>query len=145
MTIKAINHVGVRVRDMDVAATFYCGVLGLRPKPQKPNWLLLENGQMVHLMPASEESDEGRDIGDLARHFALQVDSLEETAALLLRHGFRPFQAELHKPGGGKPGRRDITGTGDLAYGIGTIFVEDPDGNIVEFVDPSRGIFAQVG
>ena len=145
MTIKAVNHVGVRVKDMNVATAFYSGVLGLTPKPQKPNWLLMENGQMVHLMPATAESAEGHDVGDLARHFALQVDSLEDVAALLLRHGLKPFQAELYKPGGGKPGRRNITDTRDLTYGIGTIFVEDPDGNIVEFIDPSRGIFAEVG
>jgi len=145
MTIKAVNHVGVRVKDMKVAAAFYSGVLGFKPKQQKPNWLLLENGQMVHLMPATDDSDEGHDIGDLARHFALEVDSLEDVATLLLLHGFKPFQAELYKPGGGKPGRRNITDTSDLTYGIGTTFVEDPDGNIVEFIDPSRGIFAEVG
>lgn len=145
MTIKSINHVGIRVHDMEKAAEFYSKVFGFKPNPKKLNWLLLENGQMVHLMPGTSDSDEGRDIGDLARHFALEVDSLEATAALLLRHGLKPFQAELNKPDGSKPGRRDITDTSDLTYGIGTIFVEDPDGNIIEFIDPSRGIFAEVG
>lgn len=145
MPIKAINHVGVRVRDMKVSAEFYSGLLGFKPNPKKPNWLLLESGQMVHLMPGTDGSDEGRDVGDLARHFALEVDSLEDIVALLMRHGYKPFQAELNKPDGSKPGRRNVADANDLTYGIGTIFVEDPDGNIVEFIDPSRGIFAEVG
>jgi len=128
-----------------MSAAFYSGVLGFEPNPKKPNWLWLTNGQMVHLMPGTNESDAGRDIGDLARHFALEVDNLEEIVALLLRHGYKPFQAELNKPDGSKPGRRNVMDTTDLTYGIGTIFVEDPDGNIVEFIDPSRGIFAEVG
>ena len=145
MRIMALNHVGVRVRDMKAAEAFYVGLLGLKPKPNKPNWLQIGNGQMLHLMPGSDESDEGRDIGDLARHVSLHVDSLEDVVALMLRHGCKPFQAELYKPGVGKPGRRSLTDASDLSYGIGTVFVEDPDGNIVEFIDPSRGIFAEVG
>ena len=144
MSIKSINHVGIRVHDMDKAAEFYAKVFGFEPNPKKPNWLLLENGQMVHMMPGNSDSDEGRNIGDLATHVAFEVDSLEETVTLLLRHELKPFQAELNKPDGSKPGRRNITDTTDLTYGIGTIFVEDPDGNILEFIDPSRGIFAEV-
>ena len=40
--------------------------------------------------------------------------------------------------------RRYLTDTGDLTFGIGTVFVMDPDGNVMEFVNPARGIFAQM-
>lgn len=139
MTIKAINHIGVRVRDMKAAAEFYTRVFGFKAQPNKPNWLWIGNGQMVHLMPATDQSDAGRDIADLARHFAFEVDSLEAVVSLLLEHGLKPFQAALDQTQ-----RRDLTGTSDLAFGIGTVFVTDHDGNLMEFVDTSRGIFADV-
>jgi catechol 2,3-dioxygenase-like lactoylglutathione lyase family enzyme len=30
-----------------------------------------------------------------------------------------------------------------LDFGIGTIFVRDPDGNLIEFVEKDRGIFGE--
>jgi|GEM_PF-4137867 len=40
--------------------------------------------------------------------------------------------------------RQDLTDSKALTFGIGTIFVFDPDNNLVEFVDPTRGIFLDV-
>jgi hypothetical protein len=31
-----------------------------------------------------------------------------------------------------------------MEYGLGTLFVDDPDCNVVEFIDVNRGIFAGV-
>lgn len=140
MKIKSLNHVGIRVKDMDAATRFYVDLLGLTKIEKKPNWLSIDDGQMVHLMPATEESNDGHDIGDLARHVALEVVSLETTVDFLLQKGLKPFQSELGKD----PARKDLTDSSDLTFGIGTIFVADPDGNIVEFVDLSRGIFKEV-
>ena len=114
--IEAINHVGIRVRDMDAAARFYVDMLGLTANPRKPNWLMLRNGQMLHLMPATEKSDAGRDIGDLARHVALHVASLEAVTALLIEHGYQPFQTKLSAPDDGIPERLRLTGTHDLTF-----------------------------
>lgn len=139
MTIKAINHIGVRVRDMEAAAEFYTGVFGFKAPPNKPNWLSVGNGQMLHMMPATDQSDAGRDVGDLARHFAFEVDSLETVVSLLLAHGLKPFPAALDQTQ-----RRNLTDISDLTFGTGTVFVTDPDGNLMEFVDTSRGIFAAV-
>lgn len=139
MRVKGLHHVGIRVRDMLVASEFYIGVLGFRSNPAKTNWLSLENGQTVHLMPATEHSNPGRDMTDLARHIAFEVESLEDTVLHLLRHGLEPFQAGLDLAQ-----RRYLKDAGDLAFGIGTVFVMDPDGNVLEFVDPARGIFARV-
>lgn len=138
MTIKAINHIGVRVRDMKAASEFYTRVFGFKAQPNKPNWLWISNGQMIHLMPATDQSDAGRDVADLARHFAFEVDSLEAVVSLLLEHGLKPFQAALDQT------RHELTDTSDLTFGIGTVYVTDPDGNVMEFVDTSRGIFADV-
>jgi hypothetical protein len=57
-----------------------------------------------------------------------------------LAHGLRPYQLTVDQAQ-----RHDIVAPGDsLDFGIGTIFVEDPDGNTVEFLQQDRGISAQI-
>jgi catechol 2,3-dioxygenase-like lactoylglutathione lyase family enzyme len=76
-----------------------------------------------------------------ARHFALRVDRLEDMVTLLLAQGLRPFQATADQKQ-----HRHLTSADDaLDFGIGTVFVEDPDGNVVEFVQHGRGVFQGVG
>ena len=135
-TITGLHHVAVAVRDMAQAEAFYVGVLGLVPCPKKPNWLSAGHGFEVHLMPLK-----GADLPrDPARHFTLAVESLQTIAAHLLRHGLRPYQVTVDQSA-----RHEITGADDpLDFGIGTIFVEDPDGNSVEFLQPDRGITAEI-
>ena len=58
----------------------------------------------------------------------------------LLAHGFEPFQTGLsaHE-------RKQVTSAQEpLDYGIGTVFVLDPGGNVVEFIQRNRGIFARL-
>ena len=135
-TIKGLHHVGVAVSDMERAEAFYVGVLGLVPCPEKPNWLSAGIGFEIHLMP----SRSGPVALDAARHFTLEVERLEEAAELLLAHGLRPYQLTVDQAQ-----RHDVTMPGDtLDFGIGTIFVEDPDGNTIEFLQRNRGISAQI-
>jgi catechol 2,3-dioxygenase-like lactoylglutathione lyase family enzyme len=135
-TIKGLHHVGVAVSDMAQAEAFYVGILGLVPCPAKPNWLSAGTGFEIHLMP----SRSGTIALDAARHFTLEVERLEEAAQLLLAHGLRPYQLTVDQAH-----RHDVTMPGDtLDFGIGTIFVEDPDGNTIEFLQSGRGISAQI-
>lgn len=39
MNLRQLNHVSIRVLDMDAASRFYTGVLGLVAHPEKTNWL----------------------------------------------------------------------------------------------------------
>lgn len=136
-TIRGLHHVAVAVRDRARAEAFYVGVLGLAPCPAKPNWLSAGGGGFeVHLMPLN-----GPDLPrDPARHFALEVGSLAAVAAHLLAHGLAPYQVTVDQRE-----RRAITNADDpLDFGIGTLFVEDPDGNSVEFLQADRGISAEV-
>lgn len=136
MRIKRLHHVGVPVRDMAAAEQFYVGVLGFKPRANKPNWLWAGDDYAVHLMPA-KVAHEGY---HPARHFALEVERLEDVAALLVKHGLRPYQLT-----GDQSQRRDIAEPGTpLDFGIGTLFIEDPDGNTLEFVESRRGIFREV-
>lgn len=57
----------------------------------------------------------------------------------LLRHGLTPFQSGLDLAQ-----RRYLKDAGNLAFDIGTVFVMNLDGNVMEFVDPAGGMFARV-
>ena len=139
MRFKGVDHVGVRVTDMARAKRFYSDVLGLEPRPERPNWLGLDQGFPVHLMPASRDEAPGE--LEPARHFALRVDRLEDVVSILLAHGLTPFQATADQ----KHHRVIASAEDALDFGIGTVFVQDPDGNLVEFIEHGRGVFAGIG
>jgi catechol 2,3-dioxygenase-like lactoylglutathione lyase family enzyme len=136
MTIKGLHHVAVPVADMPRAEAFYVGILGLVPCDRKSNWLNAGDGFSVHLMPSAPDLP----AINAKRHFTLEVDSLAATAAHLLAHGLHPYQLTVDQSH-----RHDITAADDpLDYGIGTIFVEDPDDNTVEFLQRDRGITFEI-
>ena len=154
MTILALNHVGVRCTKQEAMEHFYIKVLGLKPHPSKPNWLLVGNTYAVHLMPPlAQLSEEAAHSVDAARHFALQVmhcvtaglkasialgqarnltrhallcqvNDLSSIVATLLNAGLRPYQLSLNRA----EKKKDIVSPSqDLDFGIGTVFVENPE------------------
>ena len=140
MKIIQFSHVGVRALDRAASEAFYVQVLGLKQHPTKNNWLRTQDGEFsVHLMPGTDRSNDGNDVTDLARHFALETDDLEGVAKDLISAGYKPFQANIT----GQE-RRELVSSEDVTFGIGTIFVFDPDGNLIEFIDRTRGIFPQI-
>ena len=111
---------------------------GMKRNPKKANWLSAGGSYAVHLMPAMTAEDGTLPV-DAARHFALQVNDLNTVVARLLEAGEKPYQLALDNP---QP--RHVQDAQDsLSYGLGTVFVNDPDNNVVEFIQLDRGIFAQ--
>ncbi len=144
--IAAPHHTGVRAFDMDESRAFYCGVLGMEANPKKGNWLGVHgvDHQFVHLMPASgvdRPSGSSRENArDGADHVALETHDLHAVIAALLEAGLKPFQTELDFSK-----RHEVTSAEDpLDFGIGTVFVFDPAGNVVEFIQRDRGVFAKI-
>ena len=138
------HHTGVRTFDLDESRAFYCGILGMEANPAKENWLGVPgvDHQFVHLMPAKgvpRPSESARENGrDGADHVALETHDLHAVVARLLETGCKPFQTELDFSK-----RRDVTSADQpLDFGIGTVFVIDPAGNVVEFIQRDRGVFA---
>ena len=91
---------------------------------------------MIHLMPING-SAEGNDTSDCARHVWLEVESLEEVVTTLLARRIKPFQCEIDATK-----RRELADASDLTFGIGTVFITDPEGNVIEFMQDNRGVFA---
>ena len=113
--IRQINHVTTMVKDTARAMQFYHDLLGIRQiQSQVDNpaitWLQLENGVMVHLIETDEAPAKPGSI-----HHAFQVDDLAATRATLENSGY-----EIRRGGVRYDGQ---------AY----FFIEDPDGNSVEF------------
>ena len=106
-----MHHVSINVDDVEAAQRFYCDVLGLAARGDRPDFpfggaWLDAGGQQVHLI-------EGKPPPGLGQHFALLVDDLDATVSEL-----RGLGVEVSDP---KP-----VGMSRQA------FVSDPAGNLVE-------------
>jgi lactoylglutathione lyase len=114
--IRRLDHVALHVADVAASTAFYRSVLGLAllPRPEFPfpgAWLRLGLDQELHLIGGRELPPAE---GSRGTHFALAVDDLAAAAAHLRANGVA-FRG---------PGRRPD--------GAGQIFLEDPDGHVVE-------------
>ena len=130
--IRNIDHVVVRVADMDQALRFYCEVLGCAVAKRR------DDLGMIHLHAGSAMIDLVDIDGQLGRmggaapgaegrnmdHFCVRVDPFDESEvrAHLLAHDIEP---------GPTVARFGAEGTGRSVY------VEDPDGNTVELKGPA--------
>jgi lactoylglutathione lyase len=126
MRILELNHVALFVSDVERSARFYRDGLGL-PVIARPNfdfpgaWFRLGRQQELHLIggrlrgPVDDHSRGG--------HVALQVADVIAAAAELTGKGLR------------------FRGPGPRPDGARQIFLEDPDGHLVELCDnlPGRG------
>lgn len=125
---KELNHVSITVTDVGKAREFYGGLLGLQEIPRPafdfPGiWYSLGNGLSLHIIlndqlvrPAVERET----ILAQYPHFALWTDDADRAAGRI---------EEL-----GLPCRDVIAGP----TGLRQIFVKDPDGNMVEFIGPTK-------
>ncbi len=139
VAIEAIHHVGLVVKDMKRAEEFYVGFLGLRRHYQRSNWLILNATSTLHLIPLADPAAiEPKH--HAYRHVALQVADLRAVLHILPASRPRLFQADLLGQ------ERDVVSMDDkLDFGVGSLFVRDPDGNLIEFLQLGHGIFPAKG
>ena len=122
LRVKGLDHVVLRVADIDRAIAFYEAVLGLHIERRLETIGLVQlraGSAMIDLVPRTEDEDDGRNMD----HFAVRIEALDVPAltAHLQRHGIDP----------GEVRRR----YGAEGYGS-SIYVTDPDGNTVELKGP---------
>ena len=121
LRVKGLDHVVLRVADIDQSIAFYEEVLGLHVERRLAIGLvqLRAGAAMIDLVPRTEDEDMGRNMD----HFAVQIEALDVPAltAHLERHGIDP----------GEVRRR----YGAEGYGS-SIYITDPDGNTVELKGP---------
>lgn len=134
MTYKGINHVGLVVTDKEKSTYFLRDILGLPQHERIQSWFFVGNCT-IHIIEISEAGIDSSLYHEV-QHVALQVDNLRDILPHLLDASLEPFQMDFQ--GNEKPIKNVDQ---DLSYGIGTIFVTDPDGNLFEFVQIGHGIF----
>ena len=125
---KQFTHVSVTVTDVAKAREFYSDTLGFQEIPRPafnfPGiWYSLGGDLQLHIIlndrlvrPAVERET----IVARYPHFALWTDDCDETAAKINALGL--------------PTRDVISGP----TGLRQVFVKDPDGNMIEFIGPSK-------
>ncbi len=131
--IRGLDHVVLRVADLERALRFYCDVLGCTEERRIDALGLVQlraGAALIDLVPV--DSPLGRhggpapgESGRNVDHFALQLERLDETLlrAHLEAHGVAP---------GDVAQRYGAQGMGPSMY------VRDPDGNTVELKGPPQ-------
>ena len=122
LTICGIDHVVLRVRDIDRMRKFYCDVLGAEHVAYRPEF------GMSHLRIGAAMIDlvKGERTGTNMDHFCLRVEPFDQASivAHLKKHGVE---------------------VGDIRNRFGaegngiSIYLTDPEGNTVELKGPSDG------
>ena len=123
--IRNIDHVVLRVKDIEAMRRFYCDVLGMvhvayRPKLGMSH--LRAGASMIDLVEGSPPQGEGRNMD----HLCLRVEPFDQDAivAHLGKHNI---------PVGDIRTRYGAEGNGV------SIYLTDPEGNMVELKGPSDG------
>ena len=133
--LKGLDHVVLRVTDVEAALGFYCGVLGCTvDKVQETLGLtqlragaalidIVDVAGTIGQMGGAAPAAEGRNMD----HFCLRLDPWDEAALLahLARHNIEVVES------GQRYG----------AEGVGpSVYVRDPEGNLVELKGPPGAI-----
>lgn len=121
--IQGLDHVVLRVADMERALAFYCGVLGCREERRVETIGLVQLRAGVSLIDLIQAEAPRTTEGVNMDHFALRIDPFDETA---LRAHLETHGIEM-----GEVARR----YGADGYGP-SLYLEDPDGNTVELKGP---------
>ena len=124
--VQGVAHLGIRVRDLDRARSFYEKVLGFTfivgPVGPEPVAILKHpSGVEINLI-LNAASDGDNVLMDVAEkhagytHVALRVPDVDVVAATMEEHGIEITGGPMDYPGGNRG-----------------LFVRDPDRNVVEF------------
>ena len=128
LPFTSVSHISVTVTNLDLAKEFYGSVVGLReiPRPAFPLpgvWYGLMGDRSLHVTVKDEMPLRAVDPGRFDTrdpHFALAVADADEIYTRLQSSG-RPFH--------------DFS---DTPSGLRQLFVQEPDGNMIEFIGPTR-------
>jgi len=126
-------HLSVTVTDLEAARAFYGGLLGLPevPRPDFPGipgiWYGIGGNLQLHIIVNQDlrrTAQERATFEIRYPHFALYTEDTDAVAEALTQRG-----AQVNELPASPTGLRQL-------------FVKDPDGNMIEFIGPSRAAAA---
>ena len=121
LSIVRIDHIVLKVRDMDRALAFYCDFLGCEVERRIESIGLVQmraGACMIDLVPR-KDADEGANMD----HFCLRIEPWDEAVIAAELRGFgieAPDAVSRYGAEGDGP----------------SIYINDPDGNVVELKGP---------
>ncbi len=127
--VKQIDHITIVVQDLDRSRQFYVGLLGMvevpRPAFQFAGLWFQAGATLLHLIEEHQQSgragtDPERAGNSRCQHFAFEVDDARSAAEILRGHGLPLVSEPKLRPDGAVQ-----------------MFVEDPDGHLVELCTSS--------
>ncbi len=123
-TIQGLDHVVLRVADLERAVRFYCEVLGCSEERRAESMPLVQlraGAALVDILLAEDAPEAGRGNMD---HFCLRIEPFDEASlrAHLASHGVEVGEVAS---------RYGAEGTGPSLY------IQDLDGNTVELKGPA--------
>lgn len=145
----APDHVMLVVSDAERARQFYRDVLGLPSRDYDPDRFFLEDGFEIHLCPvdpgdpstyaADWATEKGpafsESFSEAAKHLALRVDDVHAMASKLFTASAQPFSLDV------ACAMEPIASATQLVnFGTKSVYVRDPDGNLIEFVQEGVSI-----
>lgn len=118
--IDSLNHVVLRVRDLEQSEAFYRDVLGLEVRRRRPGRMVFftcgVNDHDIAIMNVGADAPPAEDNRAGLYHFALRLGNLEQ-----LKAAYRHLQAN------------DVSITGITHHGdTKSIYLKDPDGLEIE-------------
>ncbi|MEO8649845.1 MAG: VOC family protein [Acidobacteriota bacterium] len=130
MEIKAVNHICVVVRNLDKTRGFLENIIGCKQHAAMESWFRIPDQETtIHLIDIEDADVPSEDdLFHYYRHAALEVDDIKEISRRALTHGYPAFQMDVE-------GEEENIDSPDasLNFGLKTVFVRDPDGNLWEF------------
>jgi glyoxylase I family protein len=112
MHVRGLDHVSLRIRDLDRSRAFYEELVGLAPAPRPdlgfPGVWYQVGASQLHLLAAETHMEP---IDPTGPHFAVEVPDVSEVRQGLEARGI-PY----------------------LAFGSAQLWIRDPDGNVVEVI-----------
>jgi catechol 2,3-dioxygenase-like lactoylglutathione lyase family enzyme len=132
IVVKTLDHVTLVVKDLETSRKFYCDLLGME-EMDRPNFSFggswfQAGATQIHLILEHDESGPAGENTSIQKkssrnhHFAFEVDDVHAAAQVLQERGIPLISGPKSRPDGAVQ-----------------VFVNDPDGYVVELTSPPAG------
>lgn len=135
--MRVLNHISIVARDLKSTKRFLCDILGYKQHHEVESWFINpDGGPSIHVIELDDaEVPSEEDMFHYYTHFAFETSSLVKLLKKVLKAKHRAFQMDM------EGNEREVTSVSDdLSFGLKTLFVQDPDNNLWEFLQKGHSL-----